>query len=284
MHPLAKRIALLISIFSLVIGLFLLGYNLQFISQQSISIALNLWPVLLVIAGFMLVTDSATKRVFAGAASVITEQFPLTVNDASSELALRVQFSYGKLLAAWSADAPRLVTEHRGMGAAPAITHEMVGERREVFIAMTQPLFPANVLLKNTWRLDLPSGLPLRLFLQLHEADLRMDLRKLDVESLDLRAESGTQEVLLGRPQRKLTGQIYATGSSLSVVLPANVFARVRLLNPFCRVDYPQGDLEKRQDGSLVTPSTPDSRVSVEIDVDGPLRNLVLDIEESAET
>ncbi len=285
MHPLAKRIALLVSIFSLIIGIFLLGYNLLLISKSTITIALNLWPVLLVIAGFMLVADSAKKREFAGAASVITEQFPLGSTDASSlELAFRVQFSYGRLLAAWSKEAPRLVTEHRGAGAVPAISHEIVGQRREVSIAMSQPIFPANVHLKNTWRLDLPSGLPLRLFFQLHEADSRMDLRNLDVETLDLRTESGNQELLLGRPQRKLSGQIYASGSSLSVVLPARVFARVRLLNPFCRVDYPQGDLEKNQDGSLVTPRTQDSRGSVEIDVDGPLRNLVLDIEDAAET
>jgi hypothetical protein len=284
MHPLAKRIALLVSIFSLVIGLFLLAYNLRLISHQATSIALNLWPLLLVFAGLMLIADSAKKRVFAGAASVTTEKFPLTIDEATAELAFRVQFSYGRLIAAWSADAPRLVTEHRGTGAAPAIKQETVGERREVLITMNQPIFPANVQLKNTWRLDLPSGMPLRLYLQLHEADLRMDLRKLDVESLDLRTESGSHELILGRPQRKLSGQIYASGSSLSVVLPARVFARVRLLNPFCRVDYPQGDLEKRQDGSLVTPSTPDSRGSIEIDVDGPLRNLVLDIEEAGET
>ncbi len=284
MQPLAKRIALLVSVFSLVIGVFLLGYNLLLISKGAITIALNLWPVLLVIAGFMLVADSAKKRVFADVVSVTTEQFPLAVDDASSELAFRVQFSYGRLLAAWSSDAPRLVTEHRGAGGVPTISQEIVGERREVSIAMNQPIFPSNIHLKNTWRLDLPSGLPLRLFFQLHEADSRMDLRKLDVETLDLRTESGNQELLLGRPQRKLSGQIYASGSSLSVLLPARVFARVRLLNPFCRVDYPQGDLEKKQDGSLVTPRTPDSRGSVEIDVDGPLRNLVLDIDEAAET
>jgi hypothetical protein len=284
MHPLARRIALLVSVFSLIIGFFLLAYNLLLITEEAKTIALNLWPVLLVIAGFMLVADSAKKRVFAGAASITTDQFPLAVDQSSTEVAFRVQFSYGRLLASWSPDAPRLVTEQRGPAAAPAITHEVVGDRQEVSIAMSQPMFPSNVQLKNTWRLDLPSGLPLRLFLHLHEADLLMDLRRLDVESLDLRTESGTQELLLGRPQRKLTGQIYASGSSLSVVLPARVFVRVRLLNPFCRVDYPQGDLEKRQDGSLVTPSTPDSRGSVEIDVDGPLRKLKLDIEDAAET
>lgn len=120
--------------------------------------------------------------------------------------------------------------------------------------------------------------------LLLHEADLHMDLRRLHVESLDLRTDSGAQEVLLGRPRRKLLGQIYSSGSDLSLVLPSRVFALVRLLNPFCKVDYPQGDLEKKEDGSFITPAAADAKGSVEIAVDGPIRNLVLDIEESAET
>jgi len=136
-------------------------------------------------------------------------------------------------------------------------------------------------MLTNTWRLELPEGIPLRLSLQLHGADLRMDMRQLNVESIELRTESGSQEILLGKPHHKISGAIYASGSNVSVVLPAHVFSWVRLLNPFCRVDYPQGDLEKRQDGSLITPSAPDTHGSVEIDVDGPIRNLVLDIEDA---
>ena len=58
-------------------------------------------------------------------------------------------------------------------------------------------------------------------------------------------------------------------------------FCIVRLLNPFCRLDYPQGDMEKREDGSLVTPRAAPGAGSVEIEVDGPIRDLVLDIEES---
>jgi hypothetical protein len=109
-------------------------------------------------------------------------------------------------------------------------------------------------------------------------------VRSLEVESLDLRMDSGAQEILLGRPRKKLVGQIYSSGGDLSVVLPSRVFAWVRLLNPFCRVDYPQGDLEKREDGSLVTPTAVEAKGSVELSVDGPIRNLVLDIEESPET
>ena len=282
MHPLAKRIALLVSIFSLVTGLFLLGYNLRLISREAQASALNLWPLLLVIAGFMLIADSTRKRAFAHGAEVRTMELPLPMAPGCSELSVRVDFSYGRLLVACATGAPRLITEQVGPASAPMITREIVGDRSEIAIAVSQPIFPAHFQLRNTWRLELPRSAPLRLSIQLHEADLHLDLRRLDTETLDLRTDSGTQELLLGRPARKLTGQIYASGSHLSLVLPLHVFARVRLLNPFCRVDYPQGDLVKREDGSLVTPTAPDAKGSVEVSVDGPLRALVLDIEDAA--
>jgi len=281
MHPLTKRIALLVSMFSLVIGLFLLGYNLHFISEETKSTALNLWPILLVIAGIMLVFDSTKKRVSAQASSVKITQFPITLPPGAEELSFRVQFSYGRLVVGSASGAPCLVTEQLGSGASPVIAQALIGDRTEISIAASQPIFPSHFRLGNTWRLDLPRGVTLRVGLQLHEADLRMDLRALEVESLDLRTDSGAQEVILGRPRKKLSGQIYSSGSDLSLVLPARVFAWVRLLNPFCRVDYPQGDLEKREDGSLVTPTAGDAQGTVEIAVDGPIHNLVLDVEDA---
>jgi hypothetical protein len=281
MHPLAKRIALLSSAFCLVIGLFLLAYNLQFISAEAMDTALNLWPLLLILAGIMLVVDSAKKRVSANASPVTKQEFALPLEAGSSELAMRVQFSYGKLLAETANEVPRLVTETIEPRPAPAIRHEVVGNRNDISITVNQPLFPSHMKTGNTWRLQLPREVPLRLSMHLHEADLRLDLRELTVETLDLRADSGTQEVLLGLPREKLTGLIYSSGSNLSLILPARVFAHVRLLNPFCRVDFPQGDLERRDDGSLITPRSADNRGSVEIEVDGPIRSLVLDIEET---
>ena len=284
MHPLAKRIALLSSGFCLVIGLFLLGYNLQLISAGAMDTALNLWPLLLVVAGFMLVVDSARKRVSASASKVTTQEFALPLEPGAGEVAMRVQFSYGRLLAETAGAAPRLVTETIEPRPAPAIRHEIVGNRSDISITVNQPLFPSHLKTGNTWRLQLPRDVPLRLSMQLHEADMRLDLRELAVEALDLRADSGTQEVLLGRPREKLSSQIYSSGSNLSLTLPARVFAHVRLLNPFCRVDFPQGDLERREDGSLITPRSADSLGSVEIEVDGPIRSLVLDIEDSENT
>jgi hypothetical protein len=281
MHPLVKRIALLVSLFSLVIGLFLLGANLAIIPGGTVSIILNLWPLLLILIGFILVMDSTKKNISANTSETTTTRHLLPFNEGSKELLIRAQFSYGRLLVTRAGGVPQLTAETVGTDIAPMIKNEVVGERSEMTISMSQPLFPAHFMMTNTWRLELPAGIPLRLSLQLHGADLRMDMRQLDVESIELRTESGSQEILLGKPHHKISGAIYSSGSSISVVLPAHVFSWVRLLNPFCRVDYPQGDLEKRQDGSLITPSTPDTHGSVEIDVDGPIRNLVLDIEDA---
>jgi hypothetical protein len=280
MHPLARRIALLFSGFSLVIGSFLLAYNIGLISASAVSTALNLWPVLLILGGFMLVADSTRKRMSAQAARRSTSEYALPFDTGSGELDVRVQFSYGNLLAESAVTAPTLVVESFDSRPAPTIRHEATGDRSEISIAVNQPLFPSHVKMDSTWRLNLPEKVPLRLSLQRHEADMRLDLRRLSVESLDLRADSGRQEVLLGPPRNTLNSQIYCSGSHLSLVLPPQCFALVRLLNPFCRVDFPQGDLERREDGSLITPRAADSKGRVEIDVDGPIRNLVLDIGE----
>jgi hypothetical protein len=284
MHPLAKRIALLFSAFSLVIGLFLLGYNLQLISAGAVTMALNLWPVLLVAAGFMLLGDSARKRVTARASTMSTREYALPIDGGSREVALTIHFSYGRLVTETADGAPRLITESWEAQPAPVLRHDLLGNRSEVSVSVSQPLFPSHRKAATVWRLQLPARVPLRLSLQLHEADLRLDLRGLQVESLEMRTEAGSQEVLLGTPRKKITGQIYCSGSSLSLVLPARVFAVVRRLNPFCRVDYPQGDIEKREDGSLVTPAASANGGSVEIEVDGPIRDLVLDIEEAEDS
>jgi len=284
MHPLAKRIALLVSAFSLVIGLFLLGYNLRFISDGAKSTALNLWPVLLVLAGIMLVVDSVKKRRFTRVSSTTTREFPIGLEKGARELSCRVQFSYGRLVLSSAAVQPRLVTEHAGPAIPPSIPQQTVGGLEEISIMMSQPLFPPHFQLHNTWRLELRKAFPLTLAVQLHAADLHMDLRQLNVETLELATDSGSQEIFFGVPQKKLTGQIYCASGDISFFLPSGVFTWVRLLNPFCRVEYPQGDIEKREDGSLVTRAVADSQSSIELTVDGPLRRLVLDIEGGLET
>ncbi len=280
MHPLARKIGLLVSLFCLVLGLFLLGYNLHFIPREATSLALNLWPVLLVGAGIVLVVDTAAKRRSTRSAGVEARVHPLPVPPQARELACGVQFSYGRLSVEAAQSEPTLRAEYEGPAHLPAISSEAIGAAASVSVAMSQPMFPSNFQLHNTWRLSLPPRLPLRLSLDLHEAGLFLDMRGLVVDSLELKADAGRQEIYFCRPLHKLSARLYSSSADLTIVLPARTHARVRLLNPFCRVDYPQGDLEKRGDGSLVSTSAGEAGGSIDVAIDGPIKNLVLDVED----
>jgi hypothetical protein len=280
MHPLTKRIGLLVSLFCLAIGLFLLGYNLGAITEDATAFALNLWPLVLVVAGIMLVVDSAKKSRFTRSSGVEVREHPLQVPAGAREVSCAVQFSYGRLFVGPADGASHLRTEQVGTAPQPAISAEMLGGAASLSVAMSQPMFPSHFQLSNTWRLALDRSLPLRLALDLHEASLFLDLRSLAIDSLDMRADTGRQEIFFGRRPRKVSARLYSSSGDLTIVLPARAFFRVRLLNPFCRVDYPQGDLEKREDGSLVSTSADESAGSIDIEVDGSIKNLVLDVEE----
>jgi hypothetical protein len=279
MHPLAKRIALLVSLFCPVLGLFLLSYNLRLIPDSTLVIALNLWPLLLILSGFLLIVDSLKKRRFTRSSLIESKEFPISVAGAS-ELICRVSFSYGTLNVGPAQAQPRLRVEQIGAIGDPAILREERGTASILNLAMTQPFFPSYFQLLNTWHLELPPAFNVRLEMHLHEVNLSMDLRELKLENLEMRAGSGKQEIRIGSLQEKCTAQIYSSSSDLSIVLPTRAYIQVLLLNPFCRVDYPQGDLERKEDGSFVSVQSEGARNSVEISIDGPIKNLVLDLED----
>ncbi len=281
MHPLTRRIALLVSGFSLVLGFFLLASNLQLIPPQSREIAIGLWPLILVISGILLVVDSFRKRRYTHSTMSQSRSYPLPVPPAAGGLLCRVGFSYGKLGVAAAQDSPSLIVQQFGSAGDPTILRETRGATSVLSLAMAKPLFPSSFQLHNTWQLGLPRALPLTLELSLHEADLYLDLRRLSVENLDVRADTGEQKLILGDGQNKLAGQIYSSASVLSITLPSQAYSRVILLNPFCKIDYPQGDFERREDGSFVSASPEGGSRSVEISIDGPIKYLVLDVEDS---
>ena len=105
----------------------------------------------------MLVLDSAKKGVSARASQLTTQEFTLPIERDCSELALRVTFSYGKLLAETADGVPRLVTQTIEPRPAPALRHDVVGNRNDISITVNQPVFPSHVKTGNTWRLQLPA-------------------------------------------------------------------------------------------------------------------------------
>jgi hypothetical protein len=280
MHPLTRRIALLASAFALVLGLFLLGSNIGLIPTGVREVAVGLWPLILIVAGILLVVDSLRKRRAARGALSGPRTFPLLVPPEAGGLLCRVSFSYGGLRIAAAQGAAALVSEQPGSSGEPAIQRETRGDVAVLGLALSKTFFPSAFQLHNRWNLGLPMGLPVALELALHETDLTLDLRLLRVESLDVRADSGEQKILVGSLQKKLAGQIYCSAGKLAITLPSLAYVRVIMANPFCRIDYPQGDFERREDGSFVSVSPGDPQKSVEIAIDGPIKTLVLDVED----
>lgn len=282
MHRLTRRILLLVSLACVVLGLFLLGANLDVIPAVVTDFVVNLWPLVLLAGGGILLLDSLAKRRLTRSSVPVAHRHDLALGADARELSCRIQFSYGRLRVDAADGTPCLRCEHHGPAPEPVIEQSTRGGLAALALSLPQPLFPAAFQLANTWHAALPAAIPLSLELHLHEAVLQLDLRGLIVDRLDLRADSGAQEILLGSRQRHLSARIVSSSSDLTIVVPATAGVEVALLNPFCRVDFPQGDFERRGDGLLVSSRADPDGGRIEIALDGALRSIVLDVDDGA--
>ena len=280
MQRLTRRILLLVSLASVVLGLFLLGANLGFIPGVVTEFAVNLWPLVLLAGGGILLADSLTKRRRTRTSVPVKHRHELPLEPETREVTCRIQFSYGRLEVDAADGVPYLVCEHTGPVPEPLVEQAVRGGLASLSLSLPQPLFPAAFQLSNTWHLALPPALPVSLDLHLHEAVLHLDLRGLPVERLDLRADSGAQEILLGNRQRHLAARVTSSSSDLVIVVPSSARVEVALLNPFCRIEFPQGDFERREDGVLVSSRADPDAGRVELALDGALRSIVLDVDD----
>jgi hypothetical protein len=280
MQRLTRRILLLVSLACVVLGLFLLGANLGFIPGTITEFAVNLWPAVLLAGGGILLADSLSKRRRTRASVPVTRRHELSLDPETRQIACRIQFSYGHLIVDAADGAPYFVCEQTGPAPEPLVEQSARGGLASLSLSLAQPLFPAAFQLSNTWHLALPPALPVSMDLHLHEAVLKLDLRGLPVERLELRADSGAQEILLGSRQQHLAARVTSSSSDLVIVVPSSSLVEVALLNPFCRIEFPQGDFERRSDGSLVSSrANPDSG-RIELALDGALRSIVLDVDD----
>jgi hypothetical protein len=280
MQRLTRRFILLVSLACVVLGLFLLGANLGFVPARLSAVVLDLWPLVLVAGGGILLADSIAKRRLTRSSAPVARRHELAVDPDAREVSCRIQFSYGRLKIDAADARPTLQCEHVGPAPEPLIEQSTRGGLATLSLSLQQPLFPAAFQLTNTWHLSLPATLPLALDLHVHEAILQLDLRSLAVERLDLRADSGAQEILLGARQRHLAARITSSSADLVLVVPSTSRIDLALLNPFCRIEYPQGDFERRGDGSLVSSRADPDAGRIEVTLDGALRSIVLDVED----
>jgi hypothetical protein len=280
MQRLTRRILLLVSLACVVLGLFLLGANLGFIPGRVTALAVGLWPLVLVAGGGILLADSITKRRLTRSSVPVVRRHEFPVSPETREISCRIQFSYGHLKIDASDGVPYLLCEHVGPAPEPLIEQSSRGGLASLSFSLQQPLFPAAFQLSNTWHVALPPALPVAMELHLHEAVLQLDLRGLPVERLDLQADSGAQEIRLGSRQQHLAARITSSSADLVIVVPAATRVEATLLNPFCRIDFPQGDFERRSDGSLVSSRADPDSGRIELTLDGALRSIVLDVDD----
>ena len=66
----------------------------------------------------------------------------------------------------------------------------------------------------------------------------------------------------------------------MSIIIPQDLFARIKLLNQFCHIDYPQGDFVKHEDGVFTYSGSDKKTKTAEITIDGPVNHLFIDIDE----
>jgi hypothetical protein len=280
MQRLTRRILLLVSLACVVLGLFLLGANLGVIPDTVTEVVVNLWPLVLVAGGGILLADSLAKRRLARSSVPVSRRHELAVDPDAREVSCRVLFSYGHLRIDAAEGAPYLASEHLGPASEPLIEQSARSGLASLSLSLQQPMFPAAFQLSNTWHLALPPALPVALDLHLHEVVLQLDLRGLPVERLELKADSGAQEILLGSQQRHLAARITSSSSDLVIVVPTAARVEVALLNPFCRIEFPQGDFERRSDGSIVSNRADSESSRIELVLDGALRSIVLDVDD----
>jgi hypothetical protein len=281
MPHLVRWIVLCISVFCAVLGVFLLGSNLELIPLQAAAAMFNLWPVLLISVGILLFVDSVRKRKFTRTSGITRKSVPIDGDADAHEVLYRVDFASGRLQVE-ARENTVLQCERIGPMPDPVIVRENRGPVRVVSLSLDRPVFSSFDQIQNAWVLGIARRTPVQFEIRLHEAHLLMDLRRLPVDRIDLRADTGTHEIVLGAECSRLKGRIYSSSDRLSITLPAGIYARVNLVNPFCSVEWPQGDLERSEDGSFFSPAAPvPEGESMEINVDGPIKRLVLDVAET---
>ncbi len=282
MKLVAKRIVILISISSVLIGCLLIVFQLDIIPKdlsRFTSFLLNLWPITLVIAGLIFLRDSFLRQQYLRQHAAAEKTLAISYPHNPREVSLELLFSFGQLsVGANEGETSLLRCEQFGPMPDPVIEQTAIGNTSLVKILKPKPYFSPHFRIRTTWSLSLTKKIPHNLALAIHESDLTLDMRELAVERLSLKTNSGRHTLYFPESEEKFEGTIYSSSDRLELIVPDESFLRVNLLNPFCRVEFPQGDFEKKEDGSISSAEAKSEFGFIELAVDGPLKQLVIDI------
>lgn len=278
MHTTFKISLLISAVFIIIIGLFLLIYNLNLINESILIFIINLWPLLLIISGSLLFFDSFRKKRFRKKKEIITKDFPLDLYSRKNEIQFNIKFSYGEFYIESAKDKIHLTTIQNDFFPEPVINLDNNGTLPCIDISISKPLLPSPVFLIHKWNLFCKEDIKHNFNIEIHESDILLDFLNIPVETLRLKGDLGNHKIIIGNKQNKFNGKIYSYSKNLTLVLPQNIFAKIHLLNQFCRIDYPQGDFTKSEDGIFVYNA--DKSKTIEILIDGPVNHLLIDIED----
>jgi hypothetical protein len=282
MQVIGRNVIIVISISFIIVGGVLLLYYLNLIPLDWQEFAVNLWPVSLIVVGLMFVRDSIIKNRYLKRYEIKKKSFSLTPGKSGQASVFDVFFSYGRLhIRETSQKTPQLIYEQLGPMPEPEVTHQEIGKNSIIRIKKQKPYFSTHFQIKNKWFLELLAVTPQQLTIHLHDADLRADLRRLAVERFTLKANSGVHTIYFGKTVKNTLAQVYSSSSLLSISTPPETFLILKLLNPFCKVEYPQGDFIKKEDGTIISNLSGKNYGVIELTVDGALKQLTLDIEET---
>jgi uncharacterized membrane protein len=283
MKAVTRKIVLLVSISSVIVGCILIVFQTGVIPRDFgafLSTLINLWPITLVIAGIIFLRDSFLRQRYLLRHAAVEKALAIPTGEHPREINMDVAFSYGNLIVkAGADDTSRLSYKQFGPMPDPVVEISTIGQTVIVKLHKPKPYLSPHFRIRNIWDLTLAGTILHNIVLALHESDLTLDLRRLLIGKLSLKTDSGRHSIFFPKTPDKVEGEIYSASDRLELIIPDESFLRLNLLNPFCRVEFPQGDFEKKEDGSILSAPEKGDFGLIELTVDGPLKQLLIDIE-----
>ena len=272
----------LISCSSIISGFILFLFQLNLIPRyldQFIEILLKLWPLTLILAGLLFLWNSFSRRRYLKLNPPVEKEITITYPPKSQEARLDLVYAFGNMnLESQDGSSSRLRYFQFGSLPEPMLEVKTLGNLAVVKLSKPKQLFSATGNIRSNWQLLLGKGIRHTLNLRLTEADCLLDLRALDTQELSLYAGTGRHTIFFPTLPTKFIASLYCASEDLFLNFPDNSFIKISLVNPFCAVDFPQGDFEKKEDGSILSVPSADAKGLIEITVDGPLRRLIIDL------
>lgn len=243
------------------------------------EVVLKLWPLTLILAGLLFLWNSFSRRRYLKLNPPVEKELAITYPTKIHEARIDLVYAFGYIsLQSQEGLTSSLKFLQFGSLPEPMLEIETLGNLAAVKLYKPKQLFSATGNIRSNWQLFLAKEIRHTLNLRLAEADCLLDLRALDTRELSLYAGNGRHTIFFPSLPDKFIASLYCASENLFLNFPDNSFVKISLVNPFCAVDFPQGDFEKKADGSIFSVFSAEAKGLIEIAVDGPLRRLTIDL------